>query len=422
MAAPDITLFHAPMTRSIRPRWMLEEMGLAYTLERVSFDRGDVGGEEYRRINPLQKIPAMKDGEVVMLESLAMVQYLASRYGPTPLAVAPEEPDYPRYLEWLFYGEATMSMGVNLVLAHVALLPEAQRNPAILKWAREQVDKQLGCIAERGLDDGREWLAAGRFTAADISVGYMLYLLKLVRQFDGAPEAVQALLGAHQGAPRLDRRQRGLNSGQVTPQEVDRPGVGGLGVLGVIMRAALSGEGMVALGVGMDRHLGMILEAFNDLLLRVRRNELVLARDVQHQGVSDIVGLAEMLVNLDAVIADARLARGPARGQIGEKAAEAVADHARLAVSGVTGGRQRRGDVVNALVGVERAEQLEGPLPVLLGLVGELNAGLNAPEQVRAHREEALRGEVIADPAHHGVDAEDLLDHDDSGAGAGGVG
>lgn len=192
MSLPPITLYHAPMTRSVRPRWLLEEMGLPYTLERVSFDRGNVGGEAYRAINPLQKVPAMKAGEDVILESLAMVQYIVTKVGPNPFTVASDDPDYGRYLEWLFFGEATMSMSVNLTLAHAALLPEAHRNPQLLAWAREQVDRQLASIAERGLADGREWLAAGRFTAADISVGYMLYLLKLVKQFDGAPEAVQA--------------------------------------------------------------------------------------------------------------------------------------------------------------------------------------------------------------------------------------
>ncbi|MFW5661824.1 MAG: glutathione S-transferase family protein [Oceanicaulis sp.] len=190
---PRLTLYHAPMTRSVRVRWCLEEMGLPHTLERVSFDRGDVGGEAYRQVNPLQKVPAFSDGETVILESPAIVQYLVTKYGPTPLAVSQDEPEYGRFLEWLHFGEATMSMGVNLVLAHSMLLPEKHRNPQLLSWARETVDRQLGLIAARGLDGGtRDWLVAGRLTAADMSVGYMLYLLKITKQFDGAPEPVRA--------------------------------------------------------------------------------------------------------------------------------------------------------------------------------------------------------------------------------------
>ena len=208
-AESNLTLYHAPMTRSVRVRWCLEEMGLPYVLERVSFDRGNVGGDAYRSVNPMQKVPAFKDGDTVVLESTAIVEYLVTRHGPTELAVSPDEPEYGRYLEFLHFGEATMSMGVNLTLAHGYLLPEDQRNPSVLKWARAAVDKQLGLIAERGLENGaRDWIAAGRVTAADMSVGYMLYLLKIVRQFDGAPPVVQAYFDRIKALPSWQAASR----------------------------------------------------------------------------------------------------------------------------------------------------------------------------------------------------------------------
>lgn len=208
-AESNLTLYHAPMTRSVRVRWCLEEMGLPYVLERVSFDRGNVGGDAYRAVNPMQKVPAFKDGDTVVLESTAIVEYLVTRHGPTELAVSPDEPEYGRYLEFLHFGEATMSMGVNLTLAHGYLLPEDQRNPSVLKWARAAVDKQLGLIAERGLENGaRDWIAAGRLTAADMSVGYMLYLLKIVRQFDGAPPVVQAYFDRIKALPSWQAASR----------------------------------------------------------------------------------------------------------------------------------------------------------------------------------------------------------------------
>jgi glutathione S-transferase len=193
---PRLTLYHAPMSRSVRVRWCLEEMALPHHLERLGAitpqTRGDVGGADYRAVHPLQKVPALKDGETVILESLAMLEYLAAKHGPTPLAVTPDEADFGRYLEWLHFGEATMAMSVNLTLAHSTLLPEAHRNAGMLKWARGEVDKQLKLLAERGLADDRAFLAGGRLTLADMSVGYMLYLLKIVKQFDGAPEPVRA--------------------------------------------------------------------------------------------------------------------------------------------------------------------------------------------------------------------------------------
>jgi glutathione S-transferase len=196
MSEPNITLYHAPMSRSVRVRWCLEEMGLPHTLVNLgpitANERGNMGGATYKAINPMQKVPAMSDGDRVMLESVAMVEYLVTKYGPTELAVTPDEADYDRYLEWMHFSEGTMSMAVNLTLAHTTLLPEEQRNPALAKWARLELDKQLKLVAERGLGEGREFLAADRFTAADIALGYLFYLLKIVKQFDDAPDEVRA--------------------------------------------------------------------------------------------------------------------------------------------------------------------------------------------------------------------------------------
>jgi len=190
MPTPDITLYYAPMTRAIRPRWVMEEMSLPYTLERPEFKHGNVGGEAFKDINPLQKIPALKDGNTVMLESVAMMQYLTEKYGPAPLVVGQDEADFARYLEWLHFGEATMSMTVNLTLAHTALLPEEQRNPALARWGKSEFLKHTNLIAARGLAEDREWLAGNRLTLADMSVVYMLYLMKLVKQFEGVPDEV----------------------------------------------------------------------------------------------------------------------------------------------------------------------------------------------------------------------------------------
>jgi glutathione S-transferase len=191
MPQADITLYYAPLTRAIRPRWVMEEMGIPYALERPDFKHGNVGGEAFKAVNPLQKIPAMRDGETLMLESLAMMQYLAGRYGPTDLVVTPDEPDYARYLEWLHFGEASMVMANSLMLAHNMLLPEDKRNPGLARWAITEFDKQARLITERGLD-GRQWLAGDRLTLADMSIVYILLLVKLVKQFDDVPEALKA--------------------------------------------------------------------------------------------------------------------------------------------------------------------------------------------------------------------------------------
>lgn len=188
---PDLVLYHAPQTRSVRVRWALEEMGLPHRLERVDFTTRPPGGEAYAKINPARKLPALSDGGMVMSESNAIIQYLLEKYGPSDIAVRPDEDDYGRYLQWLHFGEGGMTMPISLLLAHTHFLPEEQRNPSLVRWAQIETKKLLVYISDHGLKD-REWLAADRFTAADISVVYMLFLLKLIRQFGDAPEPLKA--------------------------------------------------------------------------------------------------------------------------------------------------------------------------------------------------------------------------------------
>jgi glutathione S-transferase len=92
-----ITLFHAPRTRSQKVMWMMEEMGVAYEVRPVAFldrDRDD----EFVALNPAGFLPVMKDGDTVLLESAAMMEYVAARYGPTVLVPGPTDPTYPTSL------------------------------------------------------------------------------------------------------------------------------------------------------------------------------------------------------------------------------------------------------------------------------------------------------------------------------------
>lgn len=188
---PEFTLYHAPRTRSIRVRWLLEEMGLPYKISHVQFASRPAGDETYAEINPLRKVPSFTDGDTTVLESLAIMQYVLGRYGPSPLEVTPDEADYGRYLQWLHFGESGMMMPVSMLLAHTALLPEQHRDANMAAWAKAETDKLLTCLGEHAVGD-REFIAADRFTAADISIAYMCFLLKIIRQFGSAPDNLKA--------------------------------------------------------------------------------------------------------------------------------------------------------------------------------------------------------------------------------------
>lgn len=95
--------------RGFRVVWLLEEMGLPYRLRPVDL-LGEVEHDaEFLAINPAGFIPAIRDGEVTMVESIAIMEYLMARHGPTPLAPDPHDPAFPAYQQFLHLGEAGLA-------------------------------------------------------------------------------------------------------------------------------------------------------------------------------------------------------------------------------------------------------------------------------------------------------------------------
>jgi glutathione S-transferase len=168
-----ITLYHCDGARSFRPLWMLEEMGLAYDLKMLPFPPR-VLAKDYLALNPLGTIPFMIDGETRMTESSGICHYLGTRHGPTPLIVGLDEPAYGAFLNWMYFSDATLTFPQTLVLRYAQLEPEERRNPQVAtdyaKWFFGRLRAVEAATANA------ETLCAGRFTAADIVIGYALRL------------------------------------------------------------------------------------------------------------------------------------------------------------------------------------------------------------------------------------------------------
>ncbi len=94
-----IKLYGIAVSRTARPMWALEELGLPYQLETVDFRKGEHKQQEYLTLNPMGRIPALQDGDVFMTESLAITLYIAQRYGTGKLWPA-DEPSRARVLQW----------------------------------------------------------------------------------------------------------------------------------------------------------------------------------------------------------------------------------------------------------------------------------------------------------------------------------
>lgn len=172
-----LKLYHCISARSFRPLWTLEEMGLPYELVMLPFPPR-VFAKDYLAINPLGTIPTLFDGDMRMTESAGICHYLATRHGPSPLAVDVADPDYGRWLNWLYMSDATLTFPQTLVLRYSKLEPPERRLPQAAEDYKKWFLGRLR-IVEQATGES-EYLVAGRFTIADIAVGYALMLAEIL--------------------------------------------------------------------------------------------------------------------------------------------------------------------------------------------------------------------------------------------------
>lgn len=182
-----IVLYHCVSARSFRPLWMLEELGLPYELRMLPFPPRALS-RDYLSTNPLGTVPAFIDGETRMTESAAICQYLAAKYGPTPLDVTKDEADFGAYLNWLHFGEATLTFPQTLILRYRYFESPERRLPQVADDYQRWFLARLRAIAAALAN--RDFLCENRFTAADISVGYALMLAEYLGLEASFPDAV----------------------------------------------------------------------------------------------------------------------------------------------------------------------------------------------------------------------------------------
>lgn len=162
--------------RGFRVVWLLEEMGLAYRLRPVDLLAGVEHDPEFLAINPAGFIPAIRDGDVTMVESIAIMEYLMARYGPTPLAPDPHDPAFAAYQQFLHLGEAGLAASIYFVVGARNFAPESERHNWTAGQAQQVFDSRLGLVTRQLARS--PYLAGEAFTAADISVSYALGLAK----------------------------------------------------------------------------------------------------------------------------------------------------------------------------------------------------------------------------------------------------
>ena len=168
-------LYWSPRSRSFSALWLMEETGQPYERVLTDISKGAQKAPQYLAINPMGKVPALKDGEATLAEAAAICAYVAERYPQANLAPPVGDPLRAKYLYWLFFAPGCIEP------AMVQLATKIEMNPVAAGWGDAQlVFDVLDTALARG-----PWILGEIFSAADIAIGSGLNFA--VRLFKMAP-------------------------------------------------------------------------------------------------------------------------------------------------------------------------------------------------------------------------------------------
>jgi glutathione S-transferase len=169
-----ITLYGTPRSRALRVSWALEELKLDWQFCFINFAKGDNRNEAFLALNPSGKIPVLKDDELVVTESAAIVSYLAAQYGQGELlpAKTASKGELARFNEWYSFIICELEQPLWSMGKHKFALPEAQRLSAMGDVAKWEFDK-AAAIAEAWTPESG-FLLGDKFTIIDILLCHTL--------------------------------------------------------------------------------------------------------------------------------------------------------------------------------------------------------------------------------------------------------
>ena len=193
-----LKIYGTPRSNTIRPLWLAHELEIAYELVAVPLGAEGSRKPDYLRINPNGKVPCIDDDGFILWESLAINLYLAKKHGGTlgPASLAEEG----RMLQWGFWSAIEIEQQATTVLYHGALLAPAERDPAAVKTALQNLEAPLW-VLDDALKAGGGYLVGRRFTVADLNaICCIFYLRSAPSALDSKP-AVRAWYEAGMARP-----------------------------------------------------------------------------------------------------------------------------------------------------------------------------------------------------------------------------
>ncbi len=178
-----ITVYHLTVSRSERIVWLMEELGLEYRMEVHPREANGASPPAMRAIHALGKAPIIRDGDTVLAESGAIVEYVVRRHGGGRLAIPPEDPGFARFTYWMHFAEGSL-MSLMLIALVLSRVPEAKDSRVTARIAQRVKDMLAFVDAELGAGP---WFAGERFTAADIMMVFPFTTMRRYLEYDLAP-------------------------------------------------------------------------------------------------------------------------------------------------------------------------------------------------------------------------------------------
>ena len=176
-----LTVHHLGKSQSERIVWLCEELEIPYELKCYARDaKTMLAPANYKALHRIGTAPIITDGNVVLAESGAVVEYIIAKYGNGRLTLRADDPEFAQFLYWFHFANGTLqaNMGRLMILNRLKL---ADDNP-ILAATRARVDLAFNLVDARARE--ANYLSGSEFTTADIMIGFSLTTMRYFQSYD----------------------------------------------------------------------------------------------------------------------------------------------------------------------------------------------------------------------------------------------
>jgi glutathione S-transferase len=191
-------LYWSPRSRSFTALWLMEETSQPYERVLTDISTGAQKKAEYLAINPMGKVPALKDGDATLAEAAAICAYVAERYPEAKLAPPIGDPLRAKYLYWLFFAPGCIEP------AMVQIATKLEMNSFAAGWGEST---RVFNVLDNALAKG-PWILGANFSAADIAIGSALnFSVRLFKMVPSRP-SFEAYIARCVARPAFQRAEK----------------------------------------------------------------------------------------------------------------------------------------------------------------------------------------------------------------------